>query len=140
MSSTPRTASTPSDFEAIFQTALDKCPDGTMENLQKFRLDRRIDECQSPELIDIFRNQAKALGDSMNKNSLLIKYIEPVTSRLYDLVNSPVLNAVASLVSHGKVLRFLSNAVFMQAFPPATAIFSSIGVILSVRIFPRCTH
>ena len=131
-------ASTPSPFEAIFQAALDKCPDQTVERLQEFRHSSKIDECNSPEsILNIFRDQANALDDS--KNSFLMKYIEPVTRLLYGLVNSPVIKAVTRLVSHGQVLFFFSDAVFTQAFPPAPAIFSVIGLILSVRIFPHST-
>jgi len=138
MSSTSRTTSTPSEFEAIFQAALDKCPDETVGRLRVFRQSSKIDECNSPEsILNIFRDQANALDDS--RNSLLMNYIEPVTRRLHGLVNSPVLKAVARLVSHSQVLHFFSDAVFMQAFPPAPAIFSVIGLILSVCIFQLST-
>ncbi|KAH9987220.1 hypothetical protein BJV77DRAFT_1161438 [Russula vinacea] len=85
------------------------------KDLRNHPLADRIDSCDSPDsIIDIFQEQSRAFGEFMNGDTKLFKWLRPVVNVLHALSTNSVLSDNGSLV-----------------FPPAKAVFSGIGILLS---------
>jgi len=117
MASTPITASTSSNFEAIINGALTKYASQTGHDLRNHPLASEIDRCDSAEsILVIFQEQAKAFHEFRNDDPKLIKCLQPVVSGLYILSASPALSTGVSLVSPSNSfcsLTVFSNGVVM---------------------------
>jgi hypothetical protein len=139
-SSTLGTSSGSSNFEAIFNAALAKYSEQTNMDLRNHPLASKIEACDSAEsVLALFQEQAKAFDEFRNGDPRLIKWLQPVVNGLYTISTSPTITTSVGLVSLSKCFCFLtvlSNAVIVQSFPPASAVFSGISVLLSVRIYP----
>jgi hypothetical protein len=109
MASTPITASTSSNFEAIINGALTKYASQTGHDLRNHPLASEIDRCDSAEsILVIFQEQAKAFHEFRNDDPKLIKYLQPVVSGLYILSASPALSTSVSLVSPSNFFCYLT--------------------------------
>ena len=138
MSSVSNTAFTSSNFQTIFNVALTKYTKQTGKDLRDHPLAHRINSCQSPDsVLDIFQEQSRAFDEFKNGDTKLFKWLRPVVDVLHALSTNPILSDGGCLVSPPTflVIQFMClNTLSPQVFPPAKAVFSGIGILLSVRI------
>ena len=135
------TASTTSNFQTLFNAALAKYTKQTGKDLRNHPLADRIDSCDSPDsILDIFKEQSRAFVEFRNGDTKLFKWLRPVVNVLHALSTNSVLSDNSSLVvsptPFPTIHSVYSNTV-SQVFPPAKAVFSGIGILLSVRISLR---
>lgn len=98
MSSAPDTTS--SNFEALFDAALERYTKQTGKDLLNHPLVHRIDGCNSPNsILEILQEQAQMFDQFRNGDTKLIKWLQPVVNGVHSLSTSASLNAGASLVS-----------------------------------------
>jgi hypothetical protein len=139
MSSASNTASTSSYFETLFNAALEKYTKQTGKDLRNHPFADRIDICDSPDsILEIFEEQTQAFDEFRRGDTKLSKWVGTVVNVLHALSTNEVVSEGASLVSPATFLIHHSFRVLElsipQVFPPAKAIFSGIGILLSVRI------
>jgi hypothetical protein len=137
MTSAPNTSSTPSNFEALFESALSKYKRRTGQDLRDHPLAAIFDGCQSPDaILAVFKEQSRAFDIFRNGNAKLTRWLIPIVSGLHTISTSTVISTGASLVRPlpPQVPYSITNLQrLLQAFP-AHLIFSGIGVLLSVRV------
>ncbi|KAF8267765.1 hypothetical protein EI94DRAFT_1271583 [Lactarius quietus] len=126
-SSIPGQTSTPSsDFKSILDDGLSQALSEYKKKTGKSLLDHplaaELQRCASADAIKaIFRVQAETVQRFRNRDQKLTKWIDPVVDVLYTF--SDTLGGVAGI-----------------AFPPARAIFTAIGVLLTAAIDVRASH
>jgi len=100
MSSATNRTSTPSNFEALFNAALEKYTKCTGQDLRNGELARELDRCESPdEILAIFKKQSQELNECRNGDPKLIKWLTPIVNGLHAISTSAAISAGASLVS-----------------------------------------
>jgi hypothetical protein len=100
MFSGPNRTSTPSDFEALFDAALEKYTKRTGQDLRNHELARMLDRCESPDsILAIFKEQSQAFDEFRNGDPKLIKWLKPIVKGLHTISTSAAISAGASLVS-----------------------------------------
>jgi hypothetical protein len=100
MSSASNRTSTPSNFEALFDAALEKYTKRTGQDLRNHDLARMLDRCKSPdEILAIFKEQSQAFDQFRNGDPKLIRWLTPIVNGLYAISRSAAISAGASLVS-----------------------------------------
>jgi len=100
MSSALNRTSTPSNFEALFDTALAKYTKCTGQDLRNHELARILDRCESPDsILAIFKEQSQAFDEYRNGDPKLIRWLAPVVNVLHAISTSAAISAGASLVS-----------------------------------------
>ena len=100
MFSGPNRTSTPSDFEALFDAALEKYTKRTGQDLRNHELARMLDRCESPDsILAIFKEQSQAFDEFRNGDPKLIKWLTPIVNGLHAISGSAAISAGASLVS-----------------------------------------
>ena len=100
MSSASNTASTASDFETLFNAALDNYTKQTGKDLRSHPLADKIDNCDGPDsILDIFQEQAQAFDGFRNGDTRLLKWLRPVVNVLHVLSTNSVLSDISTLVS-----------------------------------------
>jgi hypothetical protein len=137
MFTTQNTPSSSSNFEALFDAALDNYIKRTGQDLRNHPLITVIDRCQSPnEILAIFQEQSRAFDEFRNGDPKLLSWLTPAVNGLHAISTNAALSAGASLVSPPwlRILLSTCSNAYLQAFPPANFIFSGIGVLLSVRV------
>jgi hypothetical protein len=115
MSSASNTVFTSSKFESLFNSALVEYTKQTGKDLRNHPLADKIDSCDSTDsILDIFQEQSRAFGRFKDGDTNLFKWLKPVVDVLHALSTNTVFSNTGSLV-----------------FPPAKAVFSGIGILLS---------
>ena len=100
MSSTANTTSTSSNFEALFDAALDKYTKRTGQDLRNHPMAAIIDRCGSPDsVLALFKDQSLAFDRFRNGDPKLLKWLAPVVNGLHAISTNAALSAGASLVS-----------------------------------------
>ena len=100
MSSSSNTTSTSSNFEALFNVAVEKYNSQTGKDLRNHPLASKIESCDSPDsILDIFQEQAKAFEEYKRGDFELFKWLKPVVGVLHALFTNEVLKASVSQVS-----------------------------------------
>ena len=100
MSSISNAASTSSNFQTIFNSALAKYTKQTGKDLRNHPLAYRIDSCNSPDsILDIFQEQSRAFDEFRKGDTKLFQWLIPVVNVLHALSSNPVLRDSGSLVS-----------------------------------------
>ena len=100
MSSATTRTSTPSNFEALFDAALEKYTKRTGQDLRNYELARMLDRCESPdEILAIFKEQSQEFDKFRNDDPKLIKWLTPIVDGLHAISTSAAISAGASLVS-----------------------------------------
>jgi hypothetical protein len=100
MSSAPNRTSTPSNFEALFDAALEKYTKRTGQDLRNHELATMLDRCESPDdILAIFEQQSQAFDEFRNGDPKLIKWLTPIVNGLHTISRSAAISAGASLVS-----------------------------------------
>jgi hypothetical protein len=101
MSPTSNSTSTRSNFEALFDAALEKYIEQTGKDLRNHPLAFAINGCKNLEsLIDIFQEQAQGFHKFRNGDggSKFLELLRPVVTTLHTLSTSSVLSTCASFV------------------------------------------
>jgi hypothetical protein len=139
MSAEPSTSTSNSNFTPIFNAALESYKRKTKKDLASHPLLPSLQSCDSPEaVIAVLREQIPAFGQSQNDDDGLTKWVTPTVKVL--CLFSDTIGPGVGLVNINMLSReeFLLN-IYLQAFPPANAIFVGIGILLSVcilHVFP----
>ena len=129
-----------SNFASIFNAALEKYNRKTKQDLAKHPLLPRLQSCDSPEaILTVLREHTPEFDQSQNCDDGLTKWVTPTVNVLYSF--STTLGGVLGLVNFSIFLYDIVQLIFIfQGFPPANIIFTGIGVLLLVRVFPfPCT-
>jgi hypothetical protein len=136
MSSAVTPSSTSSNFETLFNAALEKYTKQTGKDLRNHPLVSKIDSCNGPDaILDIFQEQAQAFDEFRRGDPKLFKWLRPVVNVLHSLSTNEVLRDSVSYVSPANFLIFhVFELSIPQVFPSAKAVFSAVGILLSVRI------
>jgi len=100
MSSAPNRTSTPSNFEALFDAALEQYTKRTGQDLRNHELARMLDRCESPDsILAIFKEQSQAFDQFRDGDPKLIKWLTSIVNGLHAISTSAAVSAGASLVS-----------------------------------------
>ena len=106
--STSNTASTSSNFETIFNAALDEYTKKTGKDLRNHPLADKIDECDSADsILVIFQEQAEAFDKFRNGDAELFKWLKPVVKVLHALCTNDALKDTVTHVSRGTLLNIV---------------------------------
>jgi len=134
MSSTSDAPSTTPIFPAIFEAALKDYTKKTGKDLRVHPFASRIDSCDSPDsILDIFQEQAREFDEFRKGDTNLFKWLNPIVRVLHTLSTNKVLKDSASSVSPATFIIIIILDTIQKVFPPATAVFSAIETLLSVR-------
>jgi len=116
MSVIPNTASISSNFEALFNAALAKYAQQTGNDLRNHPLAHKIDICDSPDsFLRVFQEQAQKFDEFRNGHHSLIKWLQPVVTRIHALSTSATVSSVASAVRPNNFIAFfLSYQTFLS--------------------------
>jgi hypothetical protein len=126
-----------SNFETLFNAALAKYIKQTGKDLRNHPLAFMIDSCDSPDsILDIFKKQSEVFDEFRRGDTKLFNWLRPVVKVLHALSSNEVLSDSACLVSPAPfpIIRSVYLNTVPQVFPPAKAVFSGIGILLSVGI------
>jgi hypothetical protein len=135
MSSTFNTTPTSSNFQALFNAALTDYTKQTGQDLRDHPLASRIDRCDNPgSILDVFQEQARAFDESRRGDTKLFNWFKSIVKVLHALSTNEVLSEGASSVCSPTFVIIILDSI-PKVFPPAKAVFSGIGILLSVRFF-----
>jgi hypothetical protein len=133
--STEPSASTPSsNFEPIFNAALETYKRKTKKDLASHPLLPSLQSCDSPDaILTVLRDQIPAFTQSQNGDDGLTKWVTPTVNVLYSF--SATLGQGVGLVNIKLFLVKNSwSNIYFQAFRPANTVFAGIGVLLLVGV------
>jgi len=122
------------NFQLILSSALKAYEKQTKNDLITHPLAAQLQACQSPSsILVILQQQVQGLNRSRASDDRLTKWLDPTVNVLHAF--SKTLGEGVSLVCLRNELVDLCKLIFVvQVFSPATAIFTGIGFLLSVRI------
>ena len=107
MSAVPSTSTSHSNFDSIFNAALEKYKTKTKQDLANHPLLPRLQSCGSPEaILTVLREQAPEFNQTQNSDDGLTRWIGPTVNVIYSF--SATIGGVAGLVN---ISRFLYDAV-----------------------------
>jgi hypothetical protein len=134
MFQTPSPANSHSNYQYIFDSALEAYKKKTGKDLTSDPLLRRLETCHSPDdILVILREHISGFDHPHNSSDGLTKCLNPTVNVLYTF--SSIIGASPGLVSLGN-LGFCRRLIFIfQPFPPAAVIFTGIGILLSASVF-----
>ena len=102
MSQTPSQVNSPSNYQPIFDSALEAYKRKTGKDLTSDPLLRRLEACQSPDgILDILREHISGFDHLPNNRDRLSKCLNPTVNVLYTF--STITGASLSLVSLGNL-------------------------------------
>ena len=137
-------SSSPSTFQALFNTALQNYKDKTGNSLVDHPFAKQLQECNSVESVStILEEQARVFREFRDHGKLINSL-----RRLADILCcvTTVLSEGIGLVVRPKRIRrcslLLIGAVILQPLPPAKAIFTGFAILLAVCLpssDPMCT-
>jgi hypothetical protein len=135
MSTVRSTSTSHSNFETIFNAALETYRRKTKKDLASDPLFTSLQSCDSPEaILTVFREQIPAFDRSQQDgDDGLIKWVTPAVTVLHAFSASSLGKRVEIVIEMFPLKNSCFN-IFFQAFPPATAIFAGIGVLLLVSV------
>ena len=133
MSSPSNPASNSSNFETLFNGALEKYTKQSGEDLRGHPLVSRIDGCNGPDsVLDIFQEQAWAFDEFKKGDTKLLKWLRPVVNVLHALSINEILRHGAGhvspatfLITHSRCLDSLCTRCFRprKRFSPPSGSF-----------------
>ncbi|KAI0272234.1 hypothetical protein BGY98DRAFT_936689 [Russula aff. rugulosa BPL654] len=113
MSHTNPTSSSSSNFQLIFDDALKAYEKRTRKDLRTHPLAAQLQNCNSPSsILDVLQQQVQELNQSQRRNERWTRWLDPTVTVLHVFSEN------------------LGKSV-TSAFPPAKAIFTAFGVLLS---------
>ena len=128
------TASSSSNFNVIFEKALNAYKAKTKQDLITHPLATQFQACNSPAaILTILQDQVRQFEQSRSADERLRRWLDPTINVLYAF--SGILCQGVSLVSVNRYLGDYTLMLFSQVFSPAQAIFAGAGVLLLVSLF-----
>ncbi|KAF8487520.1 hypothetical protein DFH94DRAFT_706957, partial [Russula ochroleuca] len=113
VSQSPPEAASSSDYDAIFDNALEAYKKKTGKNLASDPLLRRLETCNSPDsVLALLKDQIPGFDQSRSRDERLTKWVNPVVNVLYNFAST------------------ISGSVSL-AYRPAGVIFTGIASLLS---------
>ena len=140
MSETPPTTLSSSNYQSIFNLALDAYREKTKSDLASHPLLSKLESCISPDAtLALLREQIPGFDQARNGDDKLMRWLNPAVKVLCSF--SATFSGGTSLVSFGVLKRYMQGPSLIyplcKAYPPAGVIFTGIGVLLSVSgLFP----
>jgi len=125
-----------SHFQTLFQLALEDYEKKTKISLEKHPLAQKLDDCYSVESITtLLEDQARTFGEYRGKYRIT-KSIRSTVSFLEKLSGTAALGDDLGLVCQKTPMTvFHVSNIVLQAFPPAKALHTGLGVLLTVCSF-----
>jgi fungal STAND N-terminal Goodbye domain len=134
MSSTPSPSTSRSNFDSIFNSALQAYKRKTGNDITSHPLANELQSCDSPDaILTVLRRQIPSFDQSQSDHEGFTKYLMPTVNVLYTF--SAVLGEGVGLVGIAtpSLLRIRGLTFISQVFSPGKVIFAGIGVLLLVR-------
>jgi len=125
----------PPELSSLFEAALNEFEKRAGTNLVQHHVFNKLLACQSIEsVLDILQEQTKALRTSPGDDSTLMNWIKRTVHVLYSLsTNNMIVKGVSLVCGYLCSSGILRDAhTLIKAFPPATAVFAAIAILLSV--------
>jgi hypothetical protein len=128
------------ELRSLFEAALNEFEKRAGTNLVQHQAFHNLVACGSIEsVLDILQQQSEPLRASLGDNTTLMKWIKRTVHVLHSLsTNHIVVDGVGSVCGYylcsASILR--NDNTFLQAFPPAKAVFAAIAILLSVCFLP----
>jgi hypothetical protein len=127
----PSTSTSQSNFASIFNASFESYKRKTKNDLSSHPLLPSLQSCESPEaVLTVLRDQVPAFNQSQGSEDGLTKWVAPTVNVLFSF-SEPIGRGVG-LVNINTFRGDFCLNIYLQAFPPASAIFAGIGVLLSV--------
>jgi len=125
-----------SRFRTLFESALEDYKMKTKISLEKHPLAQKLDNCHSVESITaLLQDQARTFGESRAKDRIM-ESIRSTVSSLDKLSATAALGDDLGLVRQKTPMTvFHVSDIVLQAFPPAKALHTGLGVLLTVCAF-----
>jgi len=122
-----------SRLRTLFELALDDYELNTKISLAKHPLAQELENCHSVDSITtLLHDQARAFGEFQGRDRI-IKSIKSTVLFLYKLSATAALGDGIGLVRQkSPMMVFLVFDIHLQAFPPAEALRTALGVLLAV--------
>jgi len=122
-----------SRLRTLFELALEDYELNTKISLAKHPLAQELENCHSVDSITtLLRDQARAFGEFQGRDRI-IKSIKSTASFLYKLSATAALSDGIGLVRQKSLMMvFHVFDIHLQAFPPAEALRTALGVLLAV--------
>ena len=127
-----------SRFRTLFELALEDYEIKTKISLEKHPLARKLENCHSVESITtLLQEQARTFGEPRGKDRIT-KSIRSTVTFLSKLSATGALGDDLGLVRQKTLMTgFNASDIVLQAFPPARALHTGLGVLLTVCAFLR---
>ena len=125
-----------SQLRALFVSALEDYEKLTNISLAEHPLAEQLESCHSVESIpSLLQDHARAFSELPGSDRIL-KSIKSIVSFLYKLSATAALGDNIGLVRQRTLMgAFYIFDIVLQAFPPAKAIHTGLGILLVVRVF-----
>ena len=126
-----------SNYQSIFDSALERYKKKTGKDLTKDPLLRSIETCNSPDaVLTLLRAQILGPGQSQSSSDKSTSWLDPTVNVINAF--SAAIGGGVGLVSHENRVDQPLFDIILEAYPPAGVIFTGIGALLSVsfRIDP----
>jgi hypothetical protein len=132
MPQTSLEAASRSNYQSIFDSALEAYKKKTGKDLTKDPLLRSLENCDSPDaVLTILRAQLLGPGQSQSSRDKMTTWLNPTVNVINAF--SATIGGGVGLVSPTRIEISAPDLIFVsEAYPPAGVIFTGIGVLLSV--------
>jgi hypothetical protein len=126
--------SVPSCLRAHFELALEDYEMKTKISLAEHPLAQKLENCHSLDSITtLLQDQARSSGEFRGRD--IMKSIRRTVSSLYKLSDIAALGDGIGLVRQRMLMTvFRVSDIVLQAFPPAKALYTALGVLFAVCI------
>ena len=139
MSQIPTVSTSTSNYQSIFDNALEAYEKKTKKDLRSHPLLSKLETCDSPDaVLSVLREQIPGFDQSRSTDERLTRWLNPTVNVLYTF--SGTIGGAISSVNLGiqsSVVEAIEDliCILMQVYPPAAVIFTGMGVLLSVSSF-----
>jgi len=117
MSSAPNTIPTPTTSDPHFDSALAEYSMHTGYDLLSHPRTTAIDQCGSlGSVLDMFREQSRAFDEFRHRDPELVKWLEPIVTKLHVIRTSAALRAAGATLVSPTQLHLLSPTYFNASF------------------------
>jgi len=128
------------ELNSLLQAALNEFENRAGTNLVQHQVFNTLRTCQSVDsVLDVLHEQSQAFRHFRGNDGKLMMWIKRTVEILHSLSTSGVLGEGVGLVitATGTLAFYSIITFFLQAFPPAKAVFAGIAILLSVYFLPR---
>ena len=131
----PNAASSSSNFQSVFNAALDAYENKTKTKLLTHPLAAQLQSCDSPTaILSVLQDLIQQFDRRRRSDERLTNWLNPTVNVLYAFSSTigQGVGLVSLLIEY--LLIICDPIVIPQAFSPANVVFSGIGVLLLVSI------